>query len=513
METFEELKNWVDSLSVAEKRFVKLLGKARAGTGESQQLKLLDWLNRTQDHGQESENQEFRKNLPTVSMRLKDLILDSLRLMHKEDNTEAMLRTTLDEIAVLHLKKLHRTVTKQLRRTKKLAMDTSRYSYAFQCIEWERKIAQLASTGNTQEVLESLRKEEIAILKMMSDLCDLQHRHDTVLAIMRQSLFRRDPKKAEEINALANPEVIHLLCASNGYVERALAINILGLRDLNERNSKEALLRYQGLLSEWRTKPVWQKDQSPLLLLICKLYQTACFFRPVNWEEAREYIEMAGNFKGLAQDDARDFKRMLYHNEFTLALNSSKLDVAKKLIPEIEQWIKQENAHLTEVQVLPFLCNFAVAEFLTENYAAANRFVLRILNMPNRNIRKDIRGFALVLQALIQFELKNTELNESLARAGKRQFDSDTLETNFELIVFRFLERAIRHDKQEDKSRLIDQLVQDLEKLQESVAGQIPILGLNEVHMWATSKQTGQPLCEVFLEVLRRTQESSQETE
>src|ERR1044072_2091527 len=99
METLEELKKWVDSLSTAEKRFVTLIGKARAGSSLSQQLKLFDWLNRARENELDSPPAEFLKNLPTVSMRLKDLMLDGLRLLHKEDNTEAMLRTTLDEIA------------------------------------------------------------------------------------------------------------------------------------------------------------------------------------------------------------------------------------------------------------------------------------------------------------------------------------------------------------------------------------------------------------------------------
>ncbi|MFN8396256.1 MAG: hypothetical protein U0176_16625 [Bacteroidia bacterium] len=56
---------------------VKLLGKARAGNAESQQLELLDWINRAEADANPSQRAPFRNNLPTVSNRLKDLILDA----------------------------------------------------------------------------------------------------------------------------------------------------------------------------------------------------------------------------------------------------------------------------------------------------------------------------------------------------------------------------------------------------------------------------------------------------
>jgi hypothetical protein len=183
--------------------------------------------------------------------------------------------------------------------------------------------------------------------------------------------------------------------------------------------------------------------------------------------------------------------------------------VVRKLIPEIENWMEGEQMHLTEAQVLPFLCNFMVAQFLTENYSAANRTALRILQMPDRNVRKDIRAFALVLQAVLHVELNNTELHESLTRAGKRHFKDDAREINFESVVFRYLERRIRLDDVQEIKRTTDSLMTELEKLAEATKGQIPVLGLNEIRLWVRSKQTGEPLTAVFLDFLKQTQDGT----
>jgi hypothetical protein len=504
MDALEELKKWTDSLTVAEKRFIKLLGKARAGATASQQLELFDWLNRSQNAGVKSASPKFLKNLPTVSIRLKDLILDGLRLLHKENNIDALLRTTLDEIAILYKKKLNRTANKQLRRAKKLALDACRYAYALQCIEWEYKIMPAIATGNIPESLAELREEEQCLLKKLCDQRELQYIHSSLLTLMRQSLFSRDAKVTGEINALAGREVVHRLGKSGAYLERSLAVNISGLKNLNERKPGEALLRYRQLLQEWQTHPDWQNDQSSLLLLMCKFYQTSCFFSPLKWEDAEQSIAIVHEFKGLPPNEGRDFQRMLYHNQFTLSLNTGKFSSVKTLIPEIEQWLQREAAHLTEVQVLPFLCNFAVAEFLQENYMAANRILSRILNMPNRNARKDIRDFALILQAILKYELNDSGLNEYLVRAGKRRFSKNSFDINFELIVFNYLDKIIRIESLSAIRDSTNQLIRELDEFAVQIKDQIPVLGLNEVRMWAKAKQEEKFLTDIFLQTVKK---------
>lgn len=504
MEPLSELKKWTESLTVAEKRFIKLLGKARAGAAASQQLELFDWLNRSQGAEAKSANPKFAKNLPTVSIRLKDLILDGLRLLHKEDNIDALLRTTLDEIAILHEKKINRTVTKQLRRAKKLAMDTCRYSFVLQCIDWEYKIAQTTIAVSTAEYLAKLREEEQTQLKKFSDQRELQYIHSSILTLMRQSLFSRDVKTREEVNTLAEREVVYRLAESGGYPERALAVNILGLKNFNERKPGEALRLYKELLREWQAHPDWQSDQASLLLLLCKFYQTACFFSPVNWKITQQSVNIIYEFKGLPPNQGRDFQRMLYHNQFTLALNTGKFASVKALIPEIEQWLQKEAVHLTEVQTLPFLCNFAVAEFLTGNFAASNRILLRILHMPNRNARKDIRDFALILQAILKYELNDSGLNEYLVRAGKRRFSKSSSDINFELIVFNYLDHVMHGESAQSIRHSTNQLIRELDDFAERMKDQIPVLGLNEVRMWAKAKQTGKPLREIFLQMVKK---------
>jgi hypothetical protein len=499
MESSDELKKWVDSLSIAEKRFITLLGKAKSGAKPSQQLELFNWLNQAAADEAFPPKAKFLQNFSTVSNRLKDLILDGLRLLHKEDNTDAILRTTLDEIAMLVNKKMISAASRQLKRAKKLALDRCRYVFVLQCIEWEQKLASVSSAS-----LEKLREEELLIQQNLHDLREIEYRHEMLLALVKQFPYHRDAATLSRVNDLVNHELIYRISATGAYLERAMAVNLLGIQDLYVRNASAAVIRYQHLLNEWQTRPGWQEDQVSLLLLLCKFYQSACFFAPVDWKEAQAHIMMVNNFTGLPIDAARDFRRLLYHNQFALALNTGKFDSVKTLIPEIDGWIRKEEKQLTEAQQLSFLCNMAVAEFLNDEFKSANQYVNRILQMPNRKARVDIREFALLLQVVLQFEMKNESLNEYLTRAGKRHFNRVGFDVNFELLVLNHLELVTRINTDADLKKSREQLAHDLAELEKLLPEGVPLLGLREMQIWVEAKQRGVSLRIVFLEEVQK---------
>lgn len=377
----------------------------------------------------------------------------------------------------------------------------------------EQQLLQLTETGDVSSAIKTLRSEELLTQKKWSEQRELQYRHDLMLALVKKFPFHRDAKTLREIHELAESELVYRNAESGGYLEQALAVNLLGIKYLYERNPYAAVLVYKKLLKSWESRPEWQIDQAPLLLHICKFYQNACLYCPVDWEETRQFITMAYNFKGLSPDVYRGFRRMLYWNQFAIALNTGKFETVQTLVPEIDQWMDEQGDELLEAQRLPFLYNFAAAEFLQGNYASANRFVNRILNMPNRNVRKDIREFALVLQAVLHYELGNTELNEYLTRAGKRHFANQSFEIKFELAVFKYLDVLNRAESPKNMRESLGRFREELNELAAQLTDTIPLLGLNEIRMWAEARHSGKQLRDVFLDEVRKNLEALERTE
>lgn len=499
----DELRSWVKTLAPSEKRFINLIGKARAGSG-SQMLELFNWLNKAADGETIPAHASFRANVPTLVVRLRELLLDSLRLLHKESDVNAVLRTSLDEIAILQHKKLWTAAARQLRKTKKQAMETSRYTYVLQCIEAELVQVKSLPPGEVSTAYAQLQLEEHVAMDRHKVLQELRFRHDSILALAQQFPFSRDPAIMDQAKALADSDVVHAQLNSKSYLENALAVNTLGIRDLFLFSPETAIERYRCLLDSWRTKNKWQADQSDLLMTICKYYQNACFYSTVSPALVHSNLMSLKGFEGLPPEKLRAFRETMFHHRFIHSLNTGNLDFVRDMIPEIEEWMKQEADYLSETQQLPFLCNFLVAEFLAENFPAANKLITRILNLPNRKTRVDIREFALVLQPVVQFELDNDELNEYLTRSRKRHFSKGKTGSGFELTVLRNIELLMRAGKNGEQKIILGQFIAELQKLSDDHAGSIPLLGLNEIYMWSVSRKNNIPLPEVFLDEVKK---------
>ncbi|MFN8396258.1 MAG: hypothetical protein U0176_16635 [Bacteroidia bacterium] len=261
-------------------------------------------------------------------------------------------------------------------------------------------------------------------------------------------------------------------------------------------------------MDDWKTHPEWLVDQATLVLYMCRMYQNTCFHSKISWEAAQGYLSRIPDFGALAPELGRDFRRLLYHNQLSLALNTGNFEAARNLIPEIEGWLSQVAAHLPESMVLPFLHNFAVVEFVHGEFASANRMVNRILNLGNPKARVDIRDFAVVFRAILQYELGNEGLDEYLTRAGKRHFSKHSREFEFELAVFKYLDKTLRVISPEELKAPLEVLVGTLDRLSEHLPDTVPVLGLNEVRLWAKAKQRGVPLREVFLEAVLENMEA-----
>ena len=501
MEALKELEILVQRLTMAEKRYVRLLGSARAGSGGSQLLDLLDWLNSAEATRPNLETQAFAANLPTLVARLKQLVLNALRLLHPAADVDAELRGAMDQVAALQAKDMHTAALRLLKRAKRRALETSRHLQALSLLELAHKSLQASGASASQWAAH--RTEEAEAHARYLALRDLQQRHARLLALVRHVALHRHAAIADEVDALTEGPHLAEAAQRGNYLEQALAVNILCIRHCLDRNPQAAIDRYATLLQDWQAHPAWLLDQAPLLATICNYFQSACFYSDLGWGTVRGYLRLVPNFEALAPRAARDYQRMLHHSRFTPALNTANFESVKALIPEIDAWLSEQGPHLTEAQVLPFLHNFAVATFILGEHWRANHYVQRILQLPNRKVRTDIREFALVLQAILQYEMGNVDLNEYLTRAGKRHFSKAANPKAFEYAVFDFLAQAMRSTRAEQVAAALDTLQVALDQLAGQVSAAVPLLGLTEVRLWVSAKQRKVPFRVVFQEAVQ----------
>lgn len=501
MESTEELKKWIDSLTMGERRFVHAQSKARSRSEGGQTLELMLWLESTDDVQELPGGASFVRNLPVVAHRLRELVLDCLHLLHKHADGNATLRTLMDDVALLMDRNLTYSASFKLRRAKREALTRSKYLVVLQCIEWERRIIRAERGKDWLTQLGLLYEEQQTIMRRLKDFCLLEQIMDELRARTRQVLT---PPQGGVPTGLLDADSISMVeksAQSLDRLESALAIHVLGMRDLFLKQFEAAQNRYERLFVVWEQEPAWLMDQGDLLLSILNLYQLTCFFSPLNWEEVQAKLHRMPKLAHLRGEQAYHFERRIHLYSFALALNSGKLELASSLVPEIMDWLGQNQRYAIESHILPFLNNFAVAEFLNGNLAAAHRHVVAILNTPNRKVRQDIREFALVLQLILQYEMGEDDFLSSLLRSVKRHFKSQLSPPAYALPVVRYLEDAVGAEADKvAEARL--RLMASLQASEEAAPTHPTALGHTEVNLWLRALHEGRSLREVFLEAI-----------
>lgn len=466
---------------------------------------LFDWLNKTGEKDKLPEKASFSRNLPTLAARLKSLMLDSLYLLHKESTVSLQLNSAYSEILLLQSKSLMSAAARLQKKARKLAATYSRYSFLLLLTENEIILAQSLPVEQFAGRLAELRNEEQTIQEQLQFLQNLRQTHNELLVLARMYPFSLDQEVVKQVCTLAETADVQKALHSSAFLEHALAVSILGIRDMFTRDPDSSVPRYQNLIRRWQALPDWQIDQPQLLLTVCKYYQNACIYSPVDHERVSADLAFLSGFTGLPRKDLVNLQDLLYSNQFAIALNTGRFDVALPMITEIENWLSEHASELTENQVYPYRCNFIVAEFLSGNYVAANRQVNYLLNMHNRKARIDIYEFALLIRPILQFELGNDLHSEYLIRSGKRHFQKNKNAADFELMVMKFL--PLLHDQAlaADRRNVCKKFLYELEQFADLLPPTIPLLGLNEISMWVESNATGIAIRDVFL---RRVEEN-----
>lgn len=495
----DELKKWVQQLTTAEKRFIKLQGKIRSGS-DSQLIGLFDYLNQNPDADALPAKSALARNLPTLTTRLRSLVLDSLYLLHKDDNTEMQLSSMLTEIALLQSKNLQPAAARQLKRAKKLAYDYCRYTYVLLFLEAEQQAALKLPVNQLEERLQELRDEELQVMERQRRLRELQQVHNQLLLLAKQFPFSREPGVLQQIRSLADVPLVQQAYENEPFLEHALAVNIFGIRDLFLRDPDSAVPRYQQLIRRWQQQPGWVLDQTQLLLAVCKYYQNVCIFSPVDYTHINADLAFLHGFGKLPESLRLALQDVLYGHQLAITLNMARFDVLSTVIPEIETWLEHEAQQLTESQVLPYRCNILVAEFMAGNFAAAHRQVNKLLALHSRKDRMDIYEFGLIMRAVLQFELEDDSLNEYIIRSGKRHFSRNKIAADFELMVLQHLARLHELTDSRERRAGFGKLREAVDAFAETLPPTIPLLGLNEIRWWAEAGETGVPLKSIFID-------------
>jgi len=418
----------IKSLTKSEKRNFKLYVN-RINSGENTKfITLFDLIDKQAEY---DENKILQKatfikktQLPNIKAHLYKNLLVSLRLNYLSTDIDISLRQQLDYAKILYNKALYRQSLNLLERTKQLAWEKYIPHLYFQAVEFEKLIESQYVTHSIETKAEELTSESENITQRLSYSSAYSN-----LAIRLYGLFL---KKGYVKNSFDKNELVKF------YTENLPQTNRLPQGFYEKLNYAHAHVWFyfiqQDFIFVYRHAFQWVNsfhNKPEMIYLQTDLYikglgnlLESLFFLS-NYERFTKYLNLLENLKNDTTLPATVNNKVLifqylYDSKINSHFMDGSFDEGVKLVPVIEKYLSEYELFIDDHRVFIFYYKIATLYFGNNDLKNTIKYLNKIINMKDVDIRSDIHCFARILNLIAHYELGNMELMEYLVKSVYR---------------------------------------------------------------------------------------------
>jgi len=464
----DSLFQLVKSLEKSEKRNFKLYVKRNSSSNDLKIIQLFDALDKMDEYDEEyllKKNRSIKKKqLSNIKANLYKELLSSLRLIKDENNIDIQLHEQMDFARILFNKGLYLQSLKLLERLKELARTHNQFTYLQQVLFFEKKIEGLFITRSMQDKAEQLSHESDEVNLQLSLVNKLSNLSLQLYGWYIKHGHARNEKDIKEIKAFLENNLPEEANRLTGFYERLY---------LYQCYCWYAFIQ-QDFLQYYRYSQKWVDlfEEQPFMYEV----ETAHYIKGMhnlmgahfglfNAKKLEETIEQFEKFSHLRVVKENNINRILVFIYLTTArINKHFLEgtfsEGLKLVPGIEEKLKEYELHLDRHRVLVFYYKIACLYFGTGKNEKAIDYLNKIINWKV-DLRTDLQCYARLLHLIAHYELGNFELLEYLTKSVYRFMAKMQSLSAVEEEMFHFLRRSFRvssHALKPEFEKLLEKL-------------------------------------------------------
>lgn len=420
----------IRAMTKSEKRFFKLYASRLNTAADKKFVRLFDAFDKQKMHNEEqillSNNDLSAQQLSNLKAHLYIQLMKCLRMCNTYRLKEMEIGELLDYARILYSKGLYRECTKMIDKAKRMAITNDRSVILLKILELEKlTISRTLSANNEQRVNGIIREAEqvadrIRNINIFSNLSlklnsyylrfgSIKSKKD--LEAVNRYFQSSLPGYSED--ALSFHEKMHLYASYVGYC--------FFVRDL--KKGYEYAQKWVSLFDEHplmipNELETYIKAINSLLVIQNKLYKYHEFA-----ETQKKLIAIKRNKELVLTENINLnlFKAIYVHEinrHFMLGDFKSGTRVVSKLEEELNKFIPKLDKH----SVLLFYYKIACLFIGNGNYKTGIKWLNKIFNDRETNVREDLHSFARILLLVCHYELGNDDLVESNIRSTYRYF-------------------------------------------------------------------------------------------
>lgn len=439
----KDLHHLIKSLSSHEKGYIKKHSAVHVIGDQNNYIKIFDAIDRQREYDEEALHKHFEddpiENLSVAKNYLFRFILKCLESYHA--NTKSELRSTLNQIEILHNKNLPSVARKMLAKAKVTAQHYELYEFMEEIIDWEIVfLVEEASPENYLELVNKYFGELNDSIEKKKIIINYKHLYQKLRAkALYKGLPRNDEDVIEVKKIAARAKKGQLLSTFNAkFYRNLMRANFMFMT--NEQKQANELMEENVKLLEANPHMIELRPASYLGMLRNKAVNELSLMRYKTLFETigkmDEFVEKYGQLNHSFEITVENLKLfvLIPSGQFDDALAvAQKLDAIYRQLPPTKALKKERQLH-----------HYALGYIYLGlgDYKEANYHINELLNNTQYDIRSDVYCFAHILSLIIHFEMNNRELLDYRARSTYELLKRRKQLYSFEKEILHFLRQT-----------------------------------------------------------------------
>lgn len=443
----DQLFNLIHSLSKGEKRFFKLYASRLTTAGDKKFVMLFDAIEKQKVYNEDKILEKNKQLNPTQFSNLKAhlyyQLLKSTKLCNSSNLENIKITELLDYARILYNKCLYKECVKMIDKAKAMASENDRSVLLLEILELEKLvIPKTLESGNEQRVslVINTTNQVAESIKNINTFSNLSLRLNSYYVQTGFSKSKEDLQKVTNYfhSSLPDYKEVNLSFQEKMYLYSSFVGYYFYIQDFSNGYKYAAkwvaLFEQQPEMKRHKLE-LYIKALNSLLAVQNKLYKYKEF------SETQKQLIAIKRDKNLVLTENINlnlFKAIYVHEinrHFMLGEFKSGTRIVAALENELDKFVPKLDKH----SVLLLYYKIACLYVGSGNYRTAIKWLNKIYNEKEIDLRADIYSFTRILLLVCHFELGNDYLVESNIRSTYRYFRKKGELSQYQKYILKFL--------------------------------------------------------------------------
>ena len=460
-----DLFRLIKSLSSSEKRYFKLFVSKEGGTADKKFIRLFELIDQQDTYSEASildSEPTFKKGqMSNLKAHLYKRILQSLRMFDSSNVRDIKIRELIDHAQILYNRSHYEQCVKMLKKAKKIAHKHHNLELLLEIYRWEKLVlSQTVGKGNQERV-----NDIIAQVRDVNNRINNINSFSNILvklnALYLRKGFARDQHDFDTVKRILEHELPDYNEEHLGFYEKLHLYNLFVDYYFFIQDFRQGCIyaqKWVDLFEDNMQIPeyldLYLKGLNHLMIAQYKLLRYNDFVlnhRRMKGIHQLPGVELDANLELKLQKYIYShlFNKFFMVGDFEIGVN-----LFTRIQPQLEQFIHLLDKHSRLIMYYKIACLY----FGDGKYNSSIKWLYRIINTGEEDIREDVHSFSRIINLVCHFELGNMDVIPYYLRSTYRYLSKKDDLQQFQRYILDFI-------KQLDRNMTQDELIQQFRKL------------------------------------------------